>query len=352
MTKLDTTLLFYRSENPRCKLKELSSLMEKSPQRLKYTLKQWEKERLTYSPFSIIDYSFFGLHLFRVYFKGAYVSEKDKLVLLAMLKEHPYIVSFYELSGEFDLVVEMEAPNASRFNKELKKLISLSPALSNYKIVVNIVSHLYPRWYLLGAVSGSVSTGGAVTGSVSTAISPLLSAMEGIGRDVIVGGDRQLEIFKAEELALLQALHRHPLLRSSSLAKHTSLNIKTVMSLSKKLHKRRIVKGFRYVIDTNRLGIYKHRLFLKLHNLTAERETALMEFFTRQPNIVQLNKTVGDWDLELDLEALDKSVLRSCTAELREKFRDLIQTFNSMEFYQYYLKSFLPQALFEEGKGK
>ncbi len=336
MTKLDTALLFYRSENPRCKLKELSALVEKSPQRLKYTLKQWEKEKLIYSPFSLIDYSFFGLHLFRVYFKGAYVSEKDKQVLLARLKEHPYIVSFYELSGEFDLVIEMEAPNASRFNKELKRLISHSPALSNYKIVVNIVSHLYPRWYLLGAVSAHLS--------------PLLSAVEGIGKDVIVGGDRQLETFKAEELALLQTIHTHPLMRSSRVARHTNLNIKTVMSLSKKLHKRRIVKGFRYVIDTNRLGIYKHRLFLKLHNLTPERETALMDFFTRQPNIVQLNKTVGDWDLELDLEALDKSVLRSCTAELREKFRDLIQGFNSMEFYQYYQKSFLPKALFEEGK--
>lgn len=169
---------------------------------------------------------------------------------------------------------------------------------------------------------------------------------EGIGKDVIVGGDRQIEDFKKEELALLQTLHSHPLMRPSRVAKQANLNIKTVITLSKKLHRRRIIKGFRYVIDTNRLGIYKHRLFLKLHNLTTEREAALMEFFTIQPNIVQLNKTVGDWDIELDLEALDKGVIRSVIAEMREKFRDLIQGFNSMEFYQYYQKSFLPRAVF------
>lgn len=343
MTKLDTTLLFYRSEHPRMKLKELSSIVEKSPQRLKYTLKQWEKEKLMYSPFSIIDYSFFGLHLFRVYFKGAYVSEKDKQVLLTVLKEHPHLVSFYELSGEYDLVVEMEAPNASRFNKELKKLISHSPTLSNYKIVVNIVSHLYPRWYL---VRGSDSVKG---NDSSKTITHFPLPQEGIGKDVIVGGDRQIENFKEEELGILRTLHTYPLMRASRIAKHANLNIKTVLSLNKKLHKRRIIKGFRYVIDTNRLGIYKHRLFLKLHNLTTEREAALMEFFTIQPNIVQLNKTVGDWDIELDLEALDKGVIRSVIAEMREKFRDLIQAFNSMEFYQYYQKSFLPRAVFEEG---
>ncbi len=333
MTKLDTALLFYRSENPRIALKELSSLVAKSPQRLKYTLKQWEKEKLIYNPFSIVDYSFFGLHLFRVYFKGAYVSEKDKSTILEMLKGHPYIVSLYELSGEYDLVVEMEAPNASRFNKELKKLISLTPTLNNYKIVVNIVSHLYPRWYLINTAPAAISLG-----------------PDWIGRDVIVGGDRQIEAFKEEELAVLQAVHAYPLMRPSRLAKHTDLNIKTVMSLWKKLHRRRIVKGFRYVIDTNRLAIYKQRLFLRLHHLTPERETALMDFLRMQPNIVQLNKTVGDWDLELDLEALDKGVIRSVTAELREQFQDLIQAFNSMEFYQYYQKSFLPRAVFGEGK--
>ncbi len=68
----------------------------------------------------------------------------------------------------------------------------------------------------------------------------------------------------------------------------------------------------------------------------------------RMKEIIQVNKTVGDWDIEVDIESLDKARIRFITLEMRETFKDIFQSFNIIEFYGWYKRSYLPRYLFEE----
>ena len=325
MNKIDHSLVFLRSENARMSFKELSRLLKKSPQLLKYSVSSLEKEGILHHPFYIFDYSYFGLLLFRVYFKSAYVREQDKLRLIKELTDNPYILAIYELVGEFDLSVEFAAPNPSKFNKEFKKIITTNPLLKEYKIVLNIVTHVYPRAYL--AEKGELLN---------------------LYNQKIVGGDREKDTFKPEELEVMKVLLHHPTVRYTKLAKESGLNIKTAKSILNNLTKRNIIRGCKHLIDKNKLGIQKNRLFLKLHNLDLEQESRLLEYLHDNPEVIQLNKTVGDWDMEIDLESLDKTRTRYIISKLREEFSDLITGFNLIEVYDYYKRTYLPEYLFEE----
>jgi len=68
-----------------------------------------------------------------------------------------------------------------------------------------------------------------------------------------------------------------------------------------------IIKGFKYILDTSKLDINKSRLFLKLHNLTIESEESLTEYMLKTKEIITINKTVGDWNLEIDIESSTKN---------------------------------------------
>ncbi|MFH1127189.1 MAG: Lrp/AsnC family transcriptional regulator [archaeon] len=323
MTKIDNDLIYLRSENARISLKELSRILLKTPQRLKYSISVLEKEGILRDPYCIFDYSYFGLILFRVYFKGAYISEKDKEHIIAELNKNPYVVSIYELTGEFDLTVEFACPNPSKFNKELKLLATSIPSLKDYKIVLNLVTHIYPRHYL-----------------VKTA-NPL-----SLDPEKIVGGDREKESFNQNEMLVMKNLLLDPTMRYTDLANKTGLNIKTVKSVLKVLAKRNIIKGYKYIVDANRLDIQRNRLFLKLHNVSIERENQIMAYMLKTKEIVQSHKTVGDWDLEIDIESPSKSRVRYIIREMKEEYPDLIERFNLIEFYNYYKRSYLPMYLF------
>jgi len=325
MPKLDHNLLYCRIENARTPIKQIAQHLNKSSQRLKYNLSVLEKEKIIHAPYCIFDYSFLGLILFRVYFKGGYVGEKDKHKIISELLENDYISTIYELTGEFDLVAEFLAPNPSRFNKELKKIIASLPMLNDYKILLNVVSYVYPRHYLAKN-----------------------TVLHTLHVEKIVGGDRERETFSSNELSVIKNIVGNPVIRYSHLAKKTDLNIKTIKSILKSLSKRNIVKGFKYNLNKEKLGITAARLFLKLHNLGPERENKLMEYILNTKEIVQLNKTLGDWDLELDLEAIDKKGIRVILVQLREEFKDLIERFNLIELNHYHKKSYLPKHVFPE----
>src|SRR3989338_6565185 len=325
MNTIDHSLVFLRTENARMGLKEISRLVRKSPQLVKYSVSALEKEGVIHDPFYVFDYSYFGLILFRVYFKAIYISEQDKLRVIKELKENNYVLAVYELVGEFDLAVEFASPNPSKFNKEFKKVITANSLLKEYKIVLNIVTHIYPRQYLIKS-------------------SELLSLYS----QKIVGGDREKDEFTAEEMNILRILLHNPTIRYTKLAKEAGLNIKTAKSILNHLIQRNIVRGCKYLIDKDKLGVSKIRLFLKLHNMDLEHEARLLDYLRNLTEIIQVNKTVGDWDMEIDLESLDKSRIRYIISKLREEFSDLIASFNLIEVYDYYKRTYLPEYLFEE----
>ncbi|MFH2028398.1 MAG: hypothetical protein ABIJ08_04630 [Nanoarchaeota archaeon] len=325
MPKIDKNLLAIISENSRMKLNDIAYLLKKSPQRLKYSINLFKKENIVSCPYLVFDYSFFGLLLFRVYFKGGYIGEKDKDEIITKLTNNPYVNSIYELTGEFDLAVEISAPNPSKFNKELKKISTLIPTMNNYKIILNIVTLLYPRLYL-----------------IDNSIEHLFS------REIIVGGDRGIQEFNSEQKKVISILLNNPLKNLALLSSEAGMNIRTSNSILKDLQDKKFIRGFRYVIDTSKVGVEKSKLFLKLHNMSAERDAELLTFLREAKEIVQVNRTIGDWNMEIDIESFDKKRIRYIILRLREEFKDIIETFNLIDFYKTHKVSYLPLFLFQQ----
>ena len=78
MTKIDNNLVYLRAENARMSLKDMSRHLKQSSQRIKYAITVLKREGIIEHPHCIFDYSYFGLILFRVYFRGAYVRESEQ----------------------------------------------------------------------------------------------------------------------------------------------------------------------------------------------------------------------------------------------------------------------------------
>jgi len=235
-----------------------------------------------------------------------------------------FVTSTYELTGEFDLVVELISPNPSKFNKELKKISMMIPSMPDYKVILNIVSYIYPRDYL-----------------------PTRSELKLHSMHSIVGGDREYVMLNKNELLVIKSLLSRPKARLTELAKEARLNIKTAKGIIESLEKRKIIKGYKYVLDTSKLGLNKCRLFVKLHNLSRKREDELMKLMQETEDIVQINKTIGDWNLEIDVETQSSARTRYLIMQVRKEFRDIIESVNMIEFFTYYKSSYLPSFLFE-----
>jgi len=319
MQKIDHRLLYELSENSRISLVQLGKKLKKSPQRLKYAISRLRTSGIIRDSYAVFDYSYFGLLKFRVYFKGAYIGEKDKARAISKLRGIPYVSAIYELIGEYDLVVEFLSTNPSKFNKEFKNAVKLLPKQSDHKTILNLVTYLCPRNYLK-------------TGTKKV--------------EMIIGGDRDIVDLSENDWIVIKTLLEKPKARLTELAKSTKLNPRTVKNKIIDLEERKILNGFKSIVDTNAIGVTKTRLFLKLHNVTQDRETNLVDFLIKNNNVVQINKTIGDWDVEIDIETIQKGQTRFLILKIKEKFQDIIERFKLIQFDQYHMRSYLPQFIF------
>jgi len=319
--KIDKRLLYFYGENCRLSLSKIAKKIRKSPQLVKYTINRLEKNEIIPFYYTVVDYSCFDMLLFKVYFKGGCSKSSELNLLVRKLMENPYVTSIYEIGGQYDLLVEFMAQNPSKFNKELKMLIKEHDELNNYDIIINVVSHLYPREYLIPRNKKPDEIA--------------------IPSEIIVGGDRDKIVLNDKEKRILLAFVENPKIRLTSIASKLGINIKTVISVIKSLKSKKIIRACKSALDMEKCNLINNKIALKLHNIEPERENRMLDFCLNNPNIVKLSKTIGAWDVEIDVETSSPTDFREIYLKIREEFKDVIRSFNSYRMYRMFKHKYL-----------
>jgi DNA-binding Lrp family transcriptional regulator len=317
MAKLDQDLLYKITENARIQIKEISNNLKKSSPRLKYNLNIIKKEKIIICPHFLIDYSFLGFLLFKVYFKGGFYSEEENKIIINNLKNNPLVTSIYEIEGKYDFAIEIIAQNPSKFNKELQ-IISKTLEYNSHSVALNLVSHIYPRNYLINNIN----------------IDPI---------EFIVGGDRKTKEFSQQEISVLKEILKNPILHTTKQSNNANMHIQTFKNNMKHLYKEKIIRSARYEISPKNTPIEKIKLFLKMQSKNRENdEKYFNEFMIKTKEIIAFHKTIGEWDIEIDIEAKNRNEIKSIIRSVREKFKHLIKEIDTVEIINIHKRQYLP----------
>ncbi|MBW3000174.1 Lrp/AsnC family transcriptional regulator, partial [Candidatus Woesearchaeota archaeon] len=124
-----------------------------------------------------------------------------------------------------------------------------------------------------------------------------------------------------------------------------SLASKTVINRIKKLQKRKIIRGFKPLLNLQKAGYNSNLLMIKYHNISSELEDELINYLKMHASVISVVKTLGEWDIEIEIEAEEEKEIRKVEVEIRQKFALLIQQIDSIPLYQSYKKTFFPKFL-------
>ncbi len=332
LTQTDFKFLLELDKSCREPISAITKKIKLSQQLGSYKIKNYEEEGLILSFNAFIDYVRFGYLNFRVYFKINYLSEERFSGLLKTLHDHDTITELIECGGKYDIIAVFATTNPSEFNKRLKELITKNPMqLKNYVILTTVVTHYYDRPYL----------GQAGKNTVNLFRDPTES-------DIIIGGDRSFIKLNRRDKTIIELLQSDARLSSVYIGKKIKKDPKTVRLRINTLKERNIIKGFRPVFNVQNVEFIVNKILLKYHNLSVEKEQELLTFCKYNPNIVELIKVFGEWDLELTVETKTREEFRKVYISIREKFEDLLSDFESFPVFKTHKKEFLPMSMFKE----
>jgi Lrp/AsnC family leucine-responsive transcriptional regulator len=298
----------------RSSLSKMAKSCNMSQQLAGYKLKRLSSTGIVQGFYTLVDYSRFGQSCFRTYMSVGYKSTSEFRRLMTSLSENPHVTEISECGGRWDVILTILAENASRFNKILKSIIAENPALKDFGVVTNVVTHEFSRKYLN-----------------TRRASP----------DIILGGDREPLLVSKTDRLVLSELFMNPRKTAAQLSARLSMNPRTVSRSILRMQKSGIIKGFRPLIDASLLGRTHSRMLIKYGGIDPARERELVAYCRSHSSIVSVNKVLGAWDIEIDIEARPGESLRSCIMGIRESFDDIIKETDSMEIFRSHKKTLI-----------
>ena len=109
------------------------------------------------------------------------------------------------------------------------------------------------------------------------------------------------------------------------IAKKIGLGKDSVIYRINKLQEISIIKQFHTVIDVGKLGFISFRLYLKLQNITPEKEAEIIEFLKNQKIVTWLVSIDGEYDLGMWILTKSTKEMNQLWRELLKKYRDFIE---------------------------
>lgn len=326
--KINNEAVFLFSMNSRESLVKIGKKLNKSQQYINYNISKLEKNGQIKGYHTIFDYARFGYLVFHVYIKIIYSNQKQYDSMIADLMSNPHVIGISELGGMSDVLIEFAAYNPSAFNKAFKEVITkYSSQVQSYKVLIEILKHIYPKNYMSKKHDLDIVNR---------------------YRDLIVGADRLPLDLDEQQRRICYELYKDPKTPVVSIARAVGLSPKTVMLKIKELEKMRVIRGYRPLFDLEKLGVYHNKLFLELAYQNTGQEQELINFLKEFDYVTGVTKTIGHWDLILDIETFSSERFRKVFLTIREKVKGFFRDVECSSVDCVYSRSFLPMSYFED----
>lgn len=307
----DRRILSALDMNSRQPYSAIAKKLRTSPQVVKYRVENlYESGALQYC-WPMIEYRkagyFFGLY----FFKLQNMDEKSEKELFGYLNAHRFIPIIMRGEGYADLIIAICAKGIFHLRDIITDLNNrFSEYFLEYDTTIPIGFTQFHRAYLVGEERGRPNP---------TAFT---------GADV-----REAELGESERkvLSMVNYNARVPLVQ---IARKVGISEVSAKNVLKRLERNGIIQSYTILPDHVLLGKPRHRVLLKLQNLTAEKEKTLFAYCQMHPNIIHHLRVLGNWDLVLDIEVERGEPFRKIMQEMKYRFSDIIQRVEPTYIYK------------------
>jgi len=272
----------------------------------------------------IIEYFFvktnpsvLGYMHIKIYLRLHNITKEKEEELLNDLNSQKNIYWLSSLRGKYDLVASIYVKNIAEFSKKYEEIFG---KWRDYILERNVIvlerAFTYTKAYLI----------------------PKQKSEEIV---YSIGEEKEIQLDKTDNdfLKLLNKEGRKSLI---DIAKQLKVSADTVKYRLNNLRKRGIITGFGVKIDYKKLDNHYHLIFLKLQNMNLQKYTKLESLAKINKNVIIFIKTIGDHDIELEVETTNNEELDELMKTLRDHFVSEIKDYEILEVTREHRMTYYP----------
>jgi Lrp/AsnC family transcriptional regulator, leucine-responsive regulatory protein len=144
---------------------------------------------------------------------------------------------------------------------------------------------------------------------------------------------------------ILRILQNNARMKLMDISKKTKIPVDTVKYRIKKMEHKDIIKRYRLILDSSKLGYDRYEVFIRCKNLDNKTITKFMEYTNMNPNIEFSGRSVGNWDWEFTVNLKNNMELRNLVLAIKKEFSDNIKTLKTANLFETYNHTYFPEEL-------
>jgi DNA-binding Lrp family transcriptional regulator len=296
----DRKIIFELDKNSRTTATEIGKKIRKSKQFVDYRIKRLEEVGVLRGYVTVIDYSRLGYQSIRVYFKFHNITREKQDELENDLIKDKDVWWLVTLEGLWDVGLAIAVKNALDFYDYWDKIMSKYKKYIKKRSVV-IYTHIrqYPKSYIINKKNTE--------------------------RGTFVGASKSIVPIDKLDTLILKFLSDNARMPLLEIANKLNTSPQVIKNHIRKLEKNKIIQGYRALIDVSFLGYRYYKSYINL--LNTENIEKLQQFCLQHPNILNVNRTMGDKDFEIELQAKSFDEFDSIMNEIRREFAGMIDDY-------------------------
>lgn len=296
----DRKILFELDKNARTSTSKIAKKIRKSKQFVDYRIKRLEQEKVILGYTAVIDYSKLGYTSIRVYFKFHSITPQQQKALEEDLIKDKEVWWLVSVEGLWDVAYAMAVKNVLEFYDYWDKIMKKYKKFISKRLVV-VYTHIkqYPKSYIVNKKNTDPGT------------------LVGASKDLVSVNKLDLKLLK-----LISDNARMPLL---DIANNLGTSPQVIRNHLKRLVKLGVIQGYRSLIDVSFLSYRYYKSYINLSNTNRLKELDL--FCAQHPNILNVNRTIGGRDFEIELQVRSFEEFESIMNQIRTNFRGMIDDY-------------------------
>lgn len=298
LDKKDRDMLTLLYTDSRASFTEMGKKLQLSSSTVERRMRRLQESGVITLLFANINFAKLGLRSYRLYFKFDVMDAKTEKGMITLFESIPNTVWGVVCEGEYDIIWRIIV----RDELAVQDTIDLVTERFGTRIIEKAVATTTYQTYL---------SWNRAFGGVRKPEFPLQRAAE-------------IENADETDMRILAALYGNARATTVELAALVGLTPDAVHYRMKKLTEKGFILGYTAWYDAKKLGLEYYKILFGFRGMTAEKEKKFLDFCLEHDGVVFLNKTIGSWDIELDVIVKDVTELHGFLLEIKTKFGHLI----------------------------
>jgi len=311
----DKKILTILDENARLSNSQIAKKVKLSKPAVEYRLKRFEKNKIIFAYYSVIDFTKLGYSQYKIYFKFQDITLENEKNIINYWNKDNNSIWVAQIRGKWDLTVSILAKSNFEFGKILNKFMNkFSKFILEKDVLLTEYSPIYAREYL-------------------TETKPT---------EFIYGIPSEIYELDETNKKILKELSNNTRINIVDLAQKTKLTRDIINYRLKKLIKEKIITQFRCYLNLQNLKINHYKIILRTKNFNEEAEKQVKVYITQHKKATQFLKLIGSWDLEMEFETENEDELYKILIDIRKKFSNIIRDFDILRITETFKYDYFP----------